>query len=131
LLSLLFLEGIDFDKLSRYLGNYLKREEIVEEGFEELVYKKEVKEKKKKMIVTKKIGKKHAKYKKPKKTQENKGHKESLTVNTTEILDKVDINSSGGADTLDTHVEKKTEIEKKKEKTTVWLKPERRVVPLD
>ena len=36
----LSVEGVDFEKLSRYLGNYLKREEIVEEGFEKLVYKK-------------------------------------------------------------------------------------------
>jgi hypothetical protein len=36
----LSIEGVDYDKLSRYLGKHLKKEEIVEEGFEELLYKR-------------------------------------------------------------------------------------------
>ena len=49
----LSIEGIDFDKLSRYLGKHMKKEDIVEEDFEELVYKKKVKDRKKKRAVTK------------------------------------------------------------------------------
>ena len=45
----LSIEGIDYDKLSSYLGKHLKKEEIVEEGFEELVYKRKVNEKKNKI----------------------------------------------------------------------------------
>ena len=71
--SELSIEGIDFDKLSRYLGKYLKQEMIIEEGFEELVYKKKVKERKKKKTVTKKVGKKYTKNKvNNKKNQDNK-----------------------------------------------------------
>ena len=61
--SELSIEGIDFDKLSRYLGKYLKQEMIIEEGFEELVYKKKVKERKRKKTVAKKVGKKYTKNK--------------------------------------------------------------------
>ena len=56
------MEGIDIDKISRYLGNFLKREEIDHEGFEGLLYTRKVKEKKTK-IVKKKIGRKEMKSK--------------------------------------------------------------------
>ena len=62
--SELDIEGIDNDNLSRYLGIHLKKEEIAEEGFEELVYTKEKKQKKTKVVITKKVGRKFAKRKK-------------------------------------------------------------------
>ena len=34
--SELSIDGIDFDQLSKYLGNHLKKEESAEEGFEDL-----------------------------------------------------------------------------------------------
>ena len=91
--SELSIEGIDFDKLCKYLAIHLKKEEITEEGFEELLYKKKPKEKKKKQKVTKKIGRKH-----------KKRH-------------TLDTNRSGGADTLDTSVKKQNDTDKKKKKT--------------
>ena len=42
--SELIIEGIDVDKLIRYLGNFLSRKEIIEEEFEELMYTKVIKE---------------------------------------------------------------------------------------
>ena len=53
----LLMESIEYDEISLYLGKHLKMEDIIKEGIEDLVYKKEVKEKKK--TVTKKVGKKH------------------------------------------------------------------------
>ena len=35
--SSLVIEGIEVDDLCKYLGKYLKPEEVIEEGFEELV----------------------------------------------------------------------------------------------
>ena len=59
--SELDIEGIDTDNLSRYLGIHLNKEEIAEEGFEELVYTKEKKQKKAKVAIAKKVGRKFAK----------------------------------------------------------------------
>ena len=55
----LAIEGVDFDKLCKYLGIHLKKEDIVEEGFEDLLYTRKKKERKKKKKVTNKIGRKH------------------------------------------------------------------------
>ena len=58
-------KGFDFDVVSQYLGEYLTPEEIIEEGFEEILYKK--KEKAKRKLTTKKkknvkcVSKKHVK----------------------------------------------------------------------
>ena len=58
--SELAMEGVVVDKLSEYLGKHLKREEIVEEGFTDIVYTRKVKEaKKRQRKVTKKVGKKY------------------------------------------------------------------------
>ena len=43
--SNLSIEGIDTDNLCRYLGIHLKKKEAFEEGLEELVYTKEIKQK--------------------------------------------------------------------------------------
>ena len=50
----LFIEELDMDKLLKYLAKYLTRDDIIAEGFEDLLYTKEVKEKKKKKV-TKKV----------------------------------------------------------------------------
>ena len=84
----IIIEGVDMDKLVRYLGKYLKRDEILEKGSEELFYSKVVNEKKRRRI-TKKISRKVVKIKKKKKIQDNK--------------------TSGEPDTLDTFVAKKNE----------------------
>ena len=67
------------DKLSRYLGIQLKKEEIEAEKFDDIVYKRKPKERKKnksnKRSVAKKIGKTHMKKvskKKKKKIQRTK-----------------------------------------------------------
>ena len=41
------MEEIDKDSLSNFLGKKLKKNEIAEEGFEDLVYTRKLKEKKK------------------------------------------------------------------------------------
>ena len=51
-------EGINYDKVSRYLGEFLTEDEIKQEGMEEIVYMKIKKEKKIKLKITKVIGKK-------------------------------------------------------------------------
>ena len=114
--------NMDSDKLSRYLGAVLKKEELTEEGFEELVYTKEKKETKRKRKVTKKVKRKYVKKILKKKTQNRKNLKENSKKN----KDTLDNNiGDGGADTPDTSVEKKNEIEdsKKKKKTVIWKKP--------
>ena len=89
--SELIIEGIDIDKLARYLGTHMKKEEIAEEGFEDLVYTKEKKQKK--IKVTKKVGRKFVKNK--------KNTKESLNKVKDNSLDTSDSNNSDeGADTL-------------------------------
>ena len=54
----LIIASMDIEK---YYRNIISKPSarIIEEGIEDLVYKKEVKEKKKKKTVTKKVGKKH------------------------------------------------------------------------
>jgi hypothetical protein len=53
-------EGINYDKVSRYLGEFLSEEEIKQEGIEEIVYMKIKKVKKVKQKIAKAIGKKQA-----------------------------------------------------------------------
>ena len=48
------VKGIDYDKVAKYLGKFMTREEILEENFEEILYIKEGKMKKKKNTVRKK-----------------------------------------------------------------------------
>ena len=93
----------------------IKKDEIVEEGFEDLLYTRKKKEGKKKQKITKKIGRKQKKFQRT--TQDNRLDNLSK--------DKVkDTNSSdGGADTPDTSVKKKNEPKKKK--TAEWIKPRR------
>ena len=59
------------------------------------------------------------------KTKKKIQDKENMDLDRNDILDT---NMSGGADTLDTHVEKKTEennSKKKKKSITEWIKPRR------
>ena len=117
----LSMDGIEFHKVSRYLGNHLKKEEIAEEGFEEILYtrKRKEKKKKKKGIVKKKIGRKHIN---EKKETHVKGTK-----------DKENVDMDNEEEQNDTSVENKTEMEdrtcKKKNKKTEWIKPVRSPTP--
>ena len=122
--SELSMEGIDFYNLSRYLGSHLKKEEILEEGFEELLYTRKVKERKKKKKCIKKIGKKYTK-KNYKKKQDNTADIETLVKDNSNRMDTLGNNISGGADTPNTSVKNKNEIDqnKKKKRTTEWMKP--------
>ena len=122
--SELSMEGIDFDNLSRYLGSHLKKEEIFVEGFEELLYTRKVKERKKKKKCIKKIGKKYTK-KNYKKKQDNTADIETLVKDNSNRMDTLGNNISGGADTPNTSVKNKNEIDqnKKKKRTTEWMKP--------
>ena len=109
----------------------MKKEEITEEGVEDLLYTRKKNEKKKKKAVTKKIGKKAV--------QKNKDKRKQIY-----SQNYMDINISRGDDTPITSVEKKTEnsnekdinicggddtpitsVEKKKRNKTEWLKPKR------
>ena len=120
------IEGVDVDFLCRYLGKYLKPIEVIEEGFTELVYTR-----KKKKRATKKISRKHSKnnmVKKKIKVKRNdnvngldKGSSEEgadTQKPTAKEDDDMDIDSSGGADTLGT-------VEKKKKNKQEWNKPKR------
>ena len=51
--SELIIEEIEVDKLSLYLGKHISKEEVAQEEFEDILYTKEVKPRKKK--ITKKI----------------------------------------------------------------------------
>ena len=99
---------VDGDNLSKYLGVILKEEEVVEEGFEDLLYTKEKKDIKKKRKVTKKIGRKYVHNTSKQKTKVSKKD--------------MDI-SDEGADTLDTSSKKQNDSKKKK--TVIWNKPKR------
>ena len=66
--SKIAIEELDVDCMCKYLGKHLKRGEITEEGFEELLYKKRPKQKK----ATKKVGRKKIKYSKVKKSRKEK-----------------------------------------------------------
>ena len=86
----------------------MKEEEVVEEGFEDLLYTKEKKDIKKKRKVTKKIGRKYVHNTSKQKTKVSKKD--------------MDI-SDEGADTLDTSSKKQNDSKKKK--TVIWNKPKR------
>ena len=73
--SELIIEGIDTDNLTRYLSIHMKKEEIIEEGFEELIYRKEPKQRKTKVKVTKKVGRKHVNSKAKKQTKDSQNDK--------------------------------------------------------
>ena len=103
----LIIEGIDLDKLVRYLGIFLTKEEIVDEAFEELLYTKVVKEKTKKKKMTKKIGRKFVKKQKKTKTQDK-----------SKDVDTLDNSKSRGADTPNTFT-----VKKKQKTKTEWKKP--------
>ena len=113
--SELTIDGIDTDTVSKYLGIHLKKEEVVKEGFEELIYTKEIKPRKVKVTSTKKVGKKPVKNKIINKMKKkNQGTKKDTN------------NGDEGDDTLNTIVKKKVDNEtKKKKSTTVWIKPKR------
>ena len=117
--SNLSLEGVDVDYLSRYLGKILKKNEIAEEEFEDILYTKKPKERK---TITKKIGKRQLKKKQNTKKigQKNKdisSMKGADTLKTTaEIMDKQNL----GVDTLNVSVKKKTRNK------TEWIKPKRK-----
>ena len=89
--SELVIDGIEVESLCRYLGKYLKREEVIEEGFEDLLYTKKKNTKK----ATKKISKRHVKKKVMKKV------KKKTKDRVKDIRDILDTSSSEGADTLE------------------------------
>ena len=120
--SELSIEGVDINKLSEYLGKHLKKEEIIEEEFEEIVYTrklKERKEKRKKRTVTKKIGRKYTNEKTKSKVKDNNVDMDTENENK---KDNMDISNSEGADTLTTNENNK---KKRKKKAQVWNKPQR------
>ena len=78
------IAGINYDKVSKYLGEYLTEEEVRQEGMEEIVYMKIKKVKKAKDNVTKNIGKKHLR------------NKTSVTRKNGKTLDTRDTNKQGG-----------------------------------
>ena len=122
--SELVIEGIDTNNLKRYLGIHLKKEELSQEGFEELVYTREKKQKKTKLV--KKVGKKLEKKKVRKNSKDSQSDKISVAKDKDTTVDTLDKNNGDeGADTLNTIVEKKTRTETKKKKATVWLRPKR------
>ena len=90
---------IDGEFLSRYLGKHLSKEEIKEEGFEDLVFKKKDKEKKKKKVIPKKISKRHLK----KKTTKGKAQKEAKKIS--QVKESMDTSSNKGDDTLTRNAE--------------------------
>ena len=94
----LIIDGIEYDWLAFHLGKYLSTTEVVEEAFEDLVYTKVVKLKKKRKTPTKKVGRKTVK----KKQKMKQKRSEQNTV----FMDRVS-NTSGGADTPNTNVEVK------------------------
>ena len=141
--SLLVIEGIEVDNLCKYLGKYLKPEEVIEEGFEELVYTRKIKKKK----VSKKVGRKSVKSNKIKKkdTNRQKDNKNSLDSSTGEGADTLeaateenenivkkknddmDIHTIEGDDTLKSmEIEENTTEKKKKKKKEEWTKPKRK-----
>ena len=121
--SELSIEGIDFDKLSKYLGKHLNQEEIMEEKFEEILYRRKVKNRKQRKTVTKKIGKKYTKNK-PKYKRTLDMDNEATKRDSNDVDTKKNNDSSMGDDTLDTAVINE-ERNKKKKTTTEWIKPMR------
>ena len=99
--SELSIDGIDLDKLIFYLGIHLTEEDIIQEGFTDLLYTKEKKMKMPRKL-TKKLGRKNTK----KITKKNSNMvKRNVNVDNLDILDN---NMGGGDDTPNTHVKKKT-----------------------
>ena len=90
---------MDVDKLSEYLGRHLKKDEIIEEEFEETLYTKVEKEKKKRKV-TKKIGRKHV-------LDKNKRKSKDKEMDSRNKLDSMDISAGEGVDTLNTTENKK------------------------
>ena len=125
------MEGVDIDNLSNYLGKVLKKLEIAEEGFAEIVYTKKPNERKK--TVSKKTSRKHQKKKikqniRIQKDRQNKDISCSEGADTQETTSEIlDINNSGGEDTPCTIVKKKTKTKTK----TEWLKPRRKPTELE
>ena len=132
--------GLEVDEICKYLGKHLKQWEVIEEGFEELLYTK----KKKTRKVSKKVGNKKVKSKKVKKNM-NKKVKETVKNNNDDIrssmgadtqkaaskedktkYEVMDIDSVEGADTLETVETAEQYIDKsKKRKKQEWTKPKR------
>ena len=126
---------IEADHLCRYLGKYLKPNEVVEEGFEHLVYTKKIKKKK----ASKKISRKHVKSSKVKKNGQDiiKNNKpiadtsnsegaDTQKATTKEDREVMDTNTVEGEDTLTAVEDKKKTTDKKKKKTEDWIKPRRK-----
>ena len=85
-----------------------------------------IKEKKRKVAIKKKVGRKFAKKRSKKNSRNSLRDKENLMEDNDTTMDKLDKNiGDKGADTLNTNVKKKKETETKKKKTTVWLNPKR------
>ena len=142
------IEGIEVDFLCRYLGKYLKPNEVIEEGFEELLYSKKIKKKN----TSKKISRKHVKHTKARKkatgsikdnegldtsssndgadtieaaTEENRREKRTKKILDNKVnQNDMDTDTSKGDDTLEIDDEKKKDTKKKK-KTQEWTKPKR------
>ena len=95
------------------LGRHLKKDENIEEEFDEILYTKVEKEKKRK--VTKKIGRKHV-------LDKNKRKSKDKEMDSRNKLDSMDISAGEGADTLNTTENKK---KKKQKKSVEWSKPKR------
>ena len=55
------IANIDYDKVSKYLGEFMTEVEVKDEGFEEIVYMKIKKVKRKKKTVTKNVARKNVK----------------------------------------------------------------------
>ena len=104
----MIMDAIDVDILCKYLGKHLKPNEVAEEEFEDLLYKKKVDPKKvlKKVVrktvkssqIKKKVSKKVKRIVKD--TLSRKGD-DTLNTNTEKCKEKnMDINTNKGADTL-------------------------------
>jgi hypothetical protein len=134
--SALMIEGIEVDYLCKYLGKYLKPEEIVREGLEDLLYTRKIKKKK----VTKKVGKKKKVTKKVGKKKKSKDKKKDNTISVDSSIregvdthedaaneDDMDINTLGGDDTLDSVKRRlNTNEKKRKSKGQEYTKPKRK-----
>ena len=122
--SNLIMEGIEVDNLCKYLGKFLKTDEIVREGFEELVYTRKIKKR-----TSKKINRKNVKCKKVKKKLKDKvTHLDTSSregADTLNTISEEGIDKLKGDDTLGTVEKEKKDIVKKKKTTQEWIKPKR------
>ena len=126
------IDGVELDFLCRYLGKFLKPNEVIEEDFTDLVYTR-----KKKKRATKKVSRKHAKKSKNKNRRKDKmnDNVNGLDISSSKGADTLkatskddedrDINSFGGDDTLETVEKKKNSEDKKKKNKQEWIKPKR------